>query len=342
MNKKIILSFFCFVFTFFLSAFSASASSQLYFTGSTNVEVGKTIRVQLRINTDGKKIGGISGNIIFSTELLEGLVPEIGGSLCNQWITNVSTKFECGVKGTEGFIGDGLIYTLVFRGRNSGTTNITISNFQAFFGPLGESVNEFSSGSYQIDIYGKGQTPIPALTPNPTPTLTPTPLPTLTPTFPSTTGDTYGDSIDSSGDNSYGFEPLVPGQTGTIPEDPIKSSDPIDISFAEGVDKNQASIKNFFTENQRVLIGFFPTLLLLMLVFHLGVKLYFTKKRRYLEIERLFENQLGTLSALEGKLDLLDQKGGQGKEKFLNEFAEAKNHLLSDVNPNYFSSNSNL
>jgi len=77
--------------------------------------------------------------------------------------------------------------------------------------------------------------------------------------------------------------------------------------------------------------SYLTNILMLLLVGVLGVKLFFTEKKRQLQVERLFEEQIGMLSSLESKVDIFDQKGDGAKEKLLDNFEDAKNSILTQV-----------
>jgi hypothetical protein len=114
----------------------------------------------------------------------------------------------------------------------------------------------------------------------------------------------------------------VIGPTGSSPEDTLKFQ----------ATENEGEIKGSFAKSP-LNIGYITTILMLIVTGYLGVKLYFTEKRRHLEMERLFEDQIGTLSALESKIDVFDQKGEGAKEKLIQEFEEAKIEINTKASP---------
>jgi hypothetical protein len=121
---------------------------------------------------------------------------------------------------------------------------------------------------------------------------------------------------------TLGSEPQVEGQTGAVPEEPLKQQE---------TSSNKVVVKGLFGQSS-FYYTFLPTIILLFLLIYLGVKLYFTEKRQHLELEHLFDIELGTLSALESKMDLVDQKA-EGKERVIQEIEEAKTQILSQAQP---------
>jgi len=332
-NKKIIIYLIiCIINVLFLLPGKAHAAKIVYLTSSNNsVETGKAIKYELRINTDTEKINAVQVKINFPTEILEGLQPEQSGSFCNRWIESSSTTVACGVTGTEGFSGDGLIAKLVFKGKNPGEAAIDLNDIWVTFN--GSVLHDYDQRSAGLTVYSKGLMP----TPTRRPIITPTPIPTTEVTPPPVSGNTPSDTDTSGGQTFSGSEPKVQGQGGTSPEEPLAKQTSTDVEISVSENPSTAAggtlVKDFFSDNKKALFGFFPTLLLLALVIHLAIKLYFTEKRRKMELEKLYEDQLGALSTLESKLDLLDQKGDEGKEAFEKEFKDAKSQILGQVSP---------
>ena len=52
-------------------------------------------------------------------------------------------------------------------------------------------------------------------------------------------------------------------------------------------------------------------------------------------LDRLFEMELNELAALEGKMDLLGEKGVKGREQYREEFKKAKENILRQLRPDY-------
>lgn len=311
------IAFFAVLFLFPHRAFAAKSITLT--PNTTSVEVGKVLEVKVEINTEGESVGTVGFGVDFSTENLEGLVPSLAGSVFTG-PSYCSSSTYCFVGAPNaGFTGSGLVATLRFKGRVPSTTDISIKNIQVVFN--GTTRVGYTANTVRTGVYASGETPV---DPTPTPTdptapntVTPNPVNTLTipemiaSTAPSAS-DTTAKDITREPGQVYGTSPQVPGKTGADPEDPLKQ------------ESSEPSVKGLFSMGSISFLSLIPTILFLILAIYLGIKLYFTEKRRHLELERMFENQIGTLSTLESKLDLLDQKGGVGKEKFLEEFENAK------------------
>ena len=307
-----------FVFAITLVPKNVFAKDITLSASTVDVEVGKTIEVQVKINTDGEKVGAVGFGIDFSTENLEGLTPNQTGSIFPMCATLSATKYECGATGQNGFSGEGLITTLTYKGRAAGPVTISLKNFEARFGPSGSEVAGFSTNSIDLTVWGEGQAPVKTTPKATTPTSSNTSSSNITEEAAPTAlpSSEKQQAQVSDGSSVTGSTPSVPGTIGSQPEEPLTAatvSDP--------------TIKGLFSSNNKIYLSIFPSLMLLALAVFLGTRLYFTEKKRHIEIERLFDNQLGMLSALESKIDLAGEKGGDGKEKLLQEFEQAKSEI---------------
>lgn len=312
----------------------AADKSVTLVTTKTSIEVDDKLEVKVMINTGGEKVSAIGFNIEFPTENLEGTTPNSSGTVFPMsGGTQSSTRYECGIVGRDGFTGEGLITTLVFKGKLAGEATINITNFEARYGPTGAAVEGFGSATLPMNVYGEGQTPVTPTTPTTTPTTdtsttsTATPAEKITPKESTikpaadATGTVTQKTISNTTGETKGSEAQVEGTAGATKEDVIK-------------EQTDASVKvKGFSFNNPIYYAILPTILLLALVINLGIKLYFTEKRRHMDMVRLFDNHLGAISSLESKLDLVDQKE-VGKEKILQEFEEAKNQIMSEENAN--------
>jgi hypothetical protein len=83
------------------------------------------------------------------------------------------------------------------------------------------------------------------------------------------------------------------------------------------------------------LITLLPFLALLFGAVFLGFRLYVLEQRRRRTMDRLFEMELAELAGLEGKMDLLAEKGQKGREQYKEEFEKAKENILRQVKPQY-------
>lgn len=321
----ILISLFCMSALFLPN--KAFAARQLTLTpNKTTVEVGKNLEVKVEIDTDGEKVGLLVFDTEFSTEILEGFTPSSSGSVFSTACsTQTATKYECGIGGMNGFSGKGLVATLIFKGRQPGQASVSLKNIVARFGPTGAEVAGFSSNSIDITVVEAGATPPPddtaSGTTGPTQKITPK---EASPQTPVPAGQTIQPKEPTPNSTSSRSESKVSGKKGSTSEDPLKSG-------GKGRSNKEVIVKGFSFKNP-IYYGILPTILLLALVCNLAIKLYFTEKRRHIELVRIFDSHLGALSSLESKLDLVDQKGEDGKEKFLQEFETAKSQLMSEEN----------
>jgi hypothetical protein len=84
-----------------------------------------------------------------------------------------------------------------------------------------------------------------------------------------------------------------------------------------------------------VLLILIPVLALILAIVYLIYRLYILERRRRRILDRLFEMELSELASLEGKLDLLSDKGAKGREQYKEEFEEAKERILRQLKPDY-------
>ncbi len=323
-KKNFFLFFFalCLVSIWLFLPYRIFAKEVVLSTDAVSVEAEKIIQIKVSINTDAEKVNAIGFVIDFSTEILEGLTPNQSGSSFPMCATLSSTKYECGVSGQNGFSGGGLVTTLTFRGRTAGATTITLRNFNAHMtreingSPVVETISGFEPNPIEITVLGSGTKqqrdnagPLIQDSSNQLPA--PSALPA---------GQTAESPQPTEPGQSLGSRIQVPGKIGAGPEEILKQA---------ATETQQSLVKGLFSSNNKTYLSLFPTLLLLALASFLGTRLHFSEKKRHIEIERLFDKQLGMLSSLESKIDLVEQKGGGGKEKFLSEFEEAKEEIIN-------------
>ena len=78
-----------------------------------------------------------------------------------------------------------------------------------------------------------------------------------------------------------------------------------------------------------------PLLALSLAIVFFIYRLYILERRRRRTLDRLFEMELSELSALEGKMDLLAEKGTKGREEYRQEFEKSKEAILRQIHPDY-------
>ena len=100
----------------------------------SNIGVGDEFLVTLQIDTQGKSINALEGEIAFPEEVLELQTIQEKGSVINLWIEGPH-----GEQGTVvfsgltpgGYTGEGVIFSLVFKAKTQGTDFITIGKVKA-------------------------------------------------------------------------------------------------------------------------------------------------------------------------------------------------------------------
>lgn len=214
-------------------------------------------------------------------------------------------------------------------------------------------------------------TPPPANNPTPTPNsgggTNPTPRPSSTPR-PSATpkpGTTPTPNVNQATQGAE--QPNVPGETSQDPANPDvtplsdadKALDPnaqepiegsseepqpdttqrrsIATAFGDFMNsfKELGSLKKDIPGLAVVLISLIPVLGMTLAAVFFLYRIYIMERRRRRTLDRLFEMELSELAALEGKLDLLAEKGAKGREQYRQEFQQAKENILRQLRPDY-------
>ncbi len=304
----------------------AAAKEVTLMPSMSSVEVGQKLEVKINIDTGTDPVGAVGFDISYPTEILqaESNSPSNSGSVLPMpGGTQSATRYECGIVGKAGFTGIGLITTLVFKVKTAGTALIEIKNFEARYGPTGAQVEGFTVKTLSINTYGVGQTPTDTSTGEAASASGPPEkiAPEESGLKPSNDAMTIPilKNINTVPGRIKGSLKQVNGRSGANKEDVLKASE----------DNTKVSVKGSAFKNP-LYYGLLPTVLLIVLVVNLAIKLYFTEKKRHLELVHLFDSHLGTLSSLESKLDLVDQKVEGGKERIIQEFEQAKNELTTE------------
>jgi hypothetical protein len=84
-----------------------------------------------------------------------------------------------------------------------------------------------------------------------------------------------------------------------------------------------------------ILVTIIPFIIILIAIAFMIYRLFLLERRRKRTLDRLFEVELSELAALEGKLDLLGEKGIKGREQYREEFKKAKENILRQIRPDY-------
>ncbi len=317
---KCVFVFFVFFLLFFLLPEAAYADKGLTLSASTvNVEVDEIIEIPVKIDTGDDHIHAIGFKIEFPTENLEGIEPSMVGT--EFWLpaTNTATRIEYG-RPNPGYSGKGLVTTLRFRGRVAGTATIKISDILVVFN--GTVLSGYEANSIDLHVFGVGQAPEDQeIDTTPVQSITIPEVSSSSSSLPVATPQTSITPTQSSA--SFGSIAQVVGVKGSEPEEPLKTSDSV---------VSEASVKGMFSKNSFLWTSVLPTILLLAVIIFLGIKLYLNEKKRHAKMEKLLEKQIGTLAALQSKVDLVGEGGESGKEKYLQEFEIAKQEVSSVAN----------
>lgn len=304
---------------FFCLAESAHAEKSLTLsTGSAYINKDQTAEITVNINTEGERINAIGFGIDFSTETLEGLQLNHSGSIVPLCAVQSFTRIDC-ANTQGGYVGaDGLVTTLRFKGRTEGATAVTLKDIWIMFN--GQTIEGFTSNSLSINVLTSGAEDVDPVQPEvETITLYP---PTLQETVaPSNTNPTSQSDVSTGNSTSFGSIAQVNGRKGSDPEEPLQKAEAI---------LNNATVKGIFGANSILWSSILPTSILLAIIIILGLKLYLNEKKRHLAIERIMNKQLGALAVLENKLDIVEQRGADGKAQYLQDIKEVKNELTME------------
>jgi hypothetical protein len=182
-NSKLILHFtlsFCIlIFTFCILVPKANAQkASLYFSPSSGTyTVGNTFLVQVKVNSGGVAINAADGTIIFDPDKLEVVRISKEDSIFTLWVqeptfsNSLGTINFAGGKPSPGFIGAaGTIFNIYFRGKTSGSTNLTFAS-GSVLADDGKGTNilgSLGSGVYNLTAKGIETVPPEEITPQPT------------------------------------------------------------------------------------------------------------------------------------------------------------------------------
>lgn len=342
-----------------------AASASMYLSASSGVTVGDSVPVAVNINTNGLSANSFEATISYPANLFNGVRGTFSGSICTLPVTQPnptagSATFTCGTPG--GFTGTGLVATIYLDAIASGSGSLGLSACTVLANDgKGTDITGGCSGS-AITVNLKPTpppstpTPTPASTPVPTPTPklatpvplqvkpnqtlkpaetprgTPTPTPPLTPppvvNLPATTATPTPVSSSSS-------------SSGTSTSSNLSSSSTGKRTISSAFRDLFNNIKTFkFSKTDlsglvALLLTLIPFLALLFALALLIYRLYLLERHRKRTMDRLFEMELSELAALEGKMDLLSEKGSKGKEEYKQEFESSKERILRQLRPDY-------
>jgi|GEM_PF-4427036 len=183
--------------------------------------------------------------------------------------------------------------------------------------------------------------PTPTATPKNTPTPTPSLVPAETPkNVPATPTPTPPPVQTLAPTPKQSAAPQQSGAATTTTQDTsAANSQPRTIGEAiQAILASSKDIKNLHTSPAGVIalmVTTIPFLALVLAILFLGYRLYMMERRRRHTLDRLFEMELSELAALEGKIDLLAEKGPKGREQYKEEFEKAKENILRQLKPGF-------
>jgi hypothetical protein len=182
-SKRIILhftlSFYVLILAFCILVPKVNAQrASLYFSPSSGTyTVGNTFLVQVKVNSGGMAINAADGTIIFDPDKLEVVRISKEDSIFTLWVqeptfsNSLGTINFAGGKPSPGFIGAaGTIFNIYFRGKTSGTTNLTFAS-GSVLADDGKGTNilgSLGSGVYNLVAKEIKTVPPGEITPQPT------------------------------------------------------------------------------------------------------------------------------------------------------------------------------
>jgi hypothetical protein len=346
----------------------AHAAANMYISAPSTGDTDSSVTVDVMINTAGQSANAFEGTISYPSGILEGVRGTYAGTICTLPIivpepSGGTATFSCGRP--AGFTGTGAVARIVLKGINQGTGVIGLSGCNVL-------ANDGAGTNITGSCTGKGiaistaepppsvqgptpiptatappATPTPAATRTPRPTKSPTPTPSATP-VPTPTPDNRPSVTEET--------PTEPTPTPEVEPPPVASlGEPTPLPTPtpqEPVNQERRSVAQALqdilgsagdlsilgrnaTGVVALLLTTIPFLALALGIVFLAYRLYIMERRRRHTLDRLFEMQLAEFAALEGKLDLLAEKGSKGREQYREEFKKAKDHILRELKPEY-------
>lgn len=327
------------------------AASNIYTSSNTKLVVGDTVSVSIMVATNGQAANSFQGTFSYPAALFDPVRGSYSGSVCSLPIqqpdpSGGSATFICGTPG--GFTGTGLVATVVLTAKAAGSGSFTMSDCQVLAndGSATPILGSCSGSSVSISAVA---TPPP--TPVPTPTPTPTPRPKITPAGSAKPVETPKITTPTPTPTPPPVQTL-PSSTPTpavagVPS-PEPSPTPSDTPQPEQRRTVSQAFSSLFSSLKDIgklpkdaagatalVLTILPALILTFFIVFLVYRLYLLERRRRRTLDRLFEMELAELSALEGKMDLLAQKGDKGRAEYQGEFEKAKETILRQLRPDY-------
>ncbi len=348
---------------------TAEAAASLSVSANGSVSVGQTVNVAINVNTGGQAANAFNATLHYPAGLLDGVRGSYSGSICSLDITDASPSggtadISCGKP--SGFTGSGLVATVILQGATAGSGSLSLSDCQVLANDGQGTDITGGCGSTSITVTPAPTAPPtapPSSTPTPTPAPTvatarpktsPTPSPTPKPsTTPGATPTPTpgGPAAGVSTANTPAPTPTIdaPSAATLPPSTPTPAAtDQAAGPATSGRRSIGQAIKDIFGSLKELksaggnlsgiialLLTMIPILLIAFAIVFFGYRLYILERRRRRTLDRLFELELSELASLEGKLDLLSEKGPKGKQQFKDEFQAVKENILRQIKPEY-------
>ena len=346
---------------------TAHAAASLYVTAAGSATTGQNITITIKVDTGGVSANSFQGNITYPADLFDGVRGSYAGSVCTLPIVQPdpsggTASFSCGKPG--GFTGTGTVATIVLLAKTAGEGNISLLSGCKVLANDGKGTSLMSSCTGSgISVVGAtigtDTTPTPSAQPTYNATPTPTPKAGVTPKTSPTpkagvtpkatpTPDTRTDvAVEQAKNVTPPPDPGAPPVQSLAPLQEVATPTPEDTStqqrrtIAQALQdilrsaKDMGSLKGNTSSLIALMVTTIPFLAILLAILFLVYRLYMLERRRRRTIDRLFEMELSELAALEGKLDLLSEKGTKGRDVYREEFRKVKENILRQLKPDF-------
>jgi len=348
----LLFSFIVIVPALFVGAIPVQAAASMSVSSSSNVIIGNNLTVSVYVNTGGQTANTFQGTISYPASYFDGVKGSFSGSICSLPVmqpdpSGGSATFACGSPG--GFSGSGLVATITLKATSPGEGSLGLSGCTVL-------ANDGKGTDITGGCSGTGITINDAPTPTPVPaTPAPTPVPVATPKVtpkPGTTVQATKAAETPAPTAAPTAQPTPPPAT-ALPVDnatvtsgtPAPSSSAAPSAPKRGI--SQAfrdmfmAVQSFrlsgrdYSGTAALLLTLLPFMAFLFAIVFFAYRLYRLERRRHRTMDRLFELELSELAALEGKMDLLAEKGTKGREEYRDEFNKTKEHILRQLRPDY-------
>ena len=323
----------------------AFAAANLSVSGPSAITVGDTVTLTITVSTSDSA-NAFQGTLSYPSGQFDPVRGTFSGSICTLPITvpdplGGTATFSCGKP--SGFSGTGTVATIVLKATASGAGSFGLSGCQVLANDgQGTDITGGCSGksftaSDPVIVATPTPTPPPAAaataqaTPPPaaatttTAKSTPTPSPKATSTPKSTPTPVAAETPKQEVATATPVPPPVqtlaptatpaPGSIATPASGTVSTNNAPPRTIAQAIQAILASskdLKSLHTSPAGVIalmVTTIPFLALVMAILFLAFRLYNMESRRRRTLDRLFEMELSELAALEGKLDLLAEKG---------------------------------